>query len=460
MPNYEEARGLLRVHHQEHLLHYWDELDTLCKQTLLEDIGKVDFKLISRLHNLAVTPGMHAEEEILPLRGRTFDSFPVPERSVMSNAGFRMLREGKVAALLVAGGQGTRLGIEGPKGTLDIGLPSKKSLFQLQAERLLNLSRQCGRAIPWMIMTSRENHAQTENFFKAQAYFGLNPGQTAFFPQKELPILDLEGKILLTEKHRIATGPNGNGGCFAALKDSGNLSELKKQGVEWLFVYSVDNALVRVCDPRFLGMASKSGLPVASKYVTRKEPGERVGVFCRRKGLPSVVEYSEMTPAMASAMDASGTLAYGAANIAIHLFQIDYLEKHSGETLPYHVARKKIQCLDSNGKSALPAEPNAHKFELFMFDLFSKSDRICLMEVDRDEEFAPVKNSSHQGEDSPETARRLLLELYRKWALEAGFSAVELKDLEIEVSPLTSYAGENLRKEIFRRDPLRPILLA
>jgi len=225
----------------------------------------------------------------------------------------KALREGKAAAFLVAGGQGTRLGHEGPKGTFDIGLPSGKSLFQLQAERLLKLSKDCGKTVPWYIMTSRDNHAATTAFFEVNHFFGLNRNDVMFFSQAELPVLDSNGKVLLAEKGRVSLGPNGNGGCFPALKSSGALEDMKRRGVEWVFTYSVDNALVKVCDPAFIGFTLASNLPAASKAVAKSGPSERVGVFCLRNDGPSVIEYSEMTPEMCAEKNAQGRLVYGAA---------------------------------------------------------------------------------------------------------------------------------------------------
>jgi UDP-N-acetylglucosamine/UDP-N-acetylgalactosamine diphosphorylase len=457
-----EALSLLSRHGQSHLLRFWDELGASQRASLLSDIASIDFDLVAKLHRDLVLNPAHAaagttggaSETLAPLRGQA----PPPEaRAAHRRAGLDALARGTCAAFLVAGGQGTRLGHDGPKGVFDIGLPSGKSLFQLQAERLLRLGRLCGKPVPWYIMTSRENHAATTEFFAAHKHFGLAAGQVFFFPQAEFPLTDADGRVLLADKGRVSLGPNGNGGCFPALEQSGALADMRRRGVEWLFLYSVDNALVRVCDPGFLGFAMASGLPAASKAVPKAAPEERVGVFCLRDGQPSVLEYSEMSAEQASVRDSEGLL-FGSANIAVHLFRRDFLEAHANAALPWHVAHKKVPHVDGDGKPVSPAAPNAYKFELFMFDLFPRAPGMAVLDVARAEEFAPVKN--RDGADSPATARALILGLHRRWAAEAGVPEASLQGVDVEVSPLTSYAGEGLTAESFQRDDARKLLWA
>jgi UDP-N-acetylglucosamine/UDP-N-acetylgalactosamine diphosphorylase len=446
---------------QEHLLRFWDDLDDSQRERLYLEIEGIDFDLIARLHReMVLDPPMAKAGTFAPLHGQNWKSLLVSRRKAIVGIGMKALSEGRAAAFLVAGGQGSRLGHDGPKGTLDISLPSGKSLFQLQAERLLKLSRDCGNPIPWYIMTSRDNHDATKAFFAARDFFGFDPAWVSFFPQGELPLIDAGGKILLAEKGCISFGSNGNGGCFQALKSSGALEDMRRRKVEWIFTYGVDNALVRVCDPGFLGWAITSGMPAASKSVARVDPAEHVGVFCLRNGHPSVLEYSEMTGEMRELRDNHGGLLYGSANIAVHLFRRDFLETHADESLPYHMARKKIPHVNGDSITVTPDAPNACKFELFMFDLFPKAAGMAIQEISRAEEFAPVKNPSALKVDSPATARKLVLDLHRRWAQSAGFSAGELEGLEVEVSPLTSYAGEGLTRSSFHRAPGRPVLWA
>lgn len=459
-PSHEEARARARAHGQDHLFRFWDELPDPEKDVLAGQVLAVDFDQVAALHRDLVK-GKAAQaaarsESIAPLRAKPWDGFPIAERASYANKGMRALREGKVAAFLVAGGQGTRLGHNGPKGVFDIGLPSRKSLFQLQAERILRLSRQAGKAIPWYVMTSEENHAETFGFFKERRFFGLPERDIFFFKQGEMPVVDDAGKVLLAAKGRLSMGPNGNGGCFLALAKSGALEDMKRRGVEQVFFYGVDNALVKVCDPHFIGFAMAEGHPAASKAVVKAQPEEKVGVLCLRDGKPSVLEYSEMTEEMIYAKGDDGRYLYDSANIATHLFTREFLEKHAAAALPYHVAHKKIAHVDPSGAPVAPDKPNAWKFELFMFDLFPLAGSMAGLLVDRSEEFAPVKNKD--GVDSPASARAMVLDLHRKWALAAGLGEDELRGKIVEISPLASYAGEGVNPAIIRSQLGNPII--
>lgn len=456
----QQARELAARHGQEHLLAFHGSLPAAEQEALADQILAVDFAKVAGLHRDLVknqAAGQDAAGAVEPLSAKAWEDFPISERAAMANQGMRALRDGKVAAFLVAGGQGTRLGHDGPKGVFDIGLPSRKSLFQLQAERLLRLSRQAGKAIPWYIMTSEENHAETTAFFKDRRYFGLPERDVTFFKQGQLPVVDAEGRILLAAKGRLSQGPNGNGGCFLALRDSGALEDMRRRGVEYVFFYSVDNALVKVCDPHFIGYAMAAGLPAASKAVVKAGPEEKVGVLCTRGGRPSVVEYSEMTPEMLGARDAAGRLRFESANIAIHLFTRAFLERSASADLPYHVAHKKIAYAGADGSPVTPTSPNAYKFELFMFDLFPLAEGMAGLLVKREEEFAPVKN--RDGVDSPASARALMLGLHKRWALAAGLAEEELRNKTIEISPLASYAGEGVNPAMIRSQLGNPIIL-
>lgn len=446
-----QARTIVNQYNQNHLLQFYDELGLIEQEFLLDQILSVDFILIEKLFSTLVKAENAKPiqaEKIEPMQAQNWEQLGLTERALLANQGMRALREGKVAAFLVAGGQGTRLGHSGPKGIFDIGLPSHKSLFQLQAERILSLSRQVKKNIPWYIMTSEENHHETVSFFSERNFFALSKNDIFFFKQGELPVVDDEGKILLASKSRLSMGPNGNGGCFLALNQSGALADMQKRGVEYLFFYSVDNALVKICDPHFIGFTMQSQLPAASKAVTKASPQEKVGVLCLRNGRPSVVEYSEMTDEMITAQNESGELLFNSANIAVHLFKTSFLQKHASSALPYHLAHKKITYTNKNGDTITPPTPNAFKFELFMFDLFPLAGGMAAMQVKREEEFAPVKNKD--GIDSPGSARALVLALHRKWALAVGISETKLSEKELEISPLDSYAGEGLNTEKIR----------
>lgn len=437
---------LLAEYGQEHLIRFISKLSPLEVEKLLDEILNIDFNLISSLYkNLVQKCSIDTNEhKITPMISSEWEGFDNEEKAKFNKIGMKALQEGKAAAVLVAGGQGTRLGHKGPKGTFSIGLPSDKSLFQLQCEKLLNLSERVGRNIPWYIMTSYENHNDTVTFFKNNNYFGYPSEDIFFFNQDLLPVIDDQGKILLEDKGKISMGPNGNGGCFLALEKSGALDDMKKRGVEWVFLYGVDNALVKVVDPNFIGFTIESKLPAASKVVKKTHPDEKVGVFCYKDGHPAIVEYTELSEELRYKVDSKGELVYCNANIISHIFHIDVLKNNSTCKLPYHVAHKKIKSMDDHGKYVHPDTPNAYKFELFMFDIFSLMDDMASLTVRRNEEFAPVKNKD--GTDSPVTARNLILDLHKQWLLDEGISWKLLENKLIEISPLISYDGENIDK--------------
>jgi UDP-N-acetylglucosamine/UDP-N-acetylgalactosamine diphosphorylase len=452
----QQAQALTEKFGQQHLLRFYARLAPAGQANLLTEILQLDFELLQSLYqNLVLHPSRRGNEAPLaPLVPYNRDSFPLNNQKQYHALGLDLIRQGKAAAVLVAGGQGSRLGHKGPKGTYNLGLPSQKSLFQLQAERLLNLARRTGNIIPWYIMTSAANHRETLDYFQAHSNFGYRPSELFFFQQDQLPVLDHNGKILLAAPGKISLGPNGNGGCFLALEKSGALADMKERGVDWVFCYGIDNALVRVCDPIFIGFTVANRFPSASKVVAKNSPSESVGVLCYRDGRPAIIEYTEFPPELTGQKDASDNLLYGNANIVMHLFQRDFLAKSAGSGLPYHVAHKKIATIDEDGNPIKPEQPNAYKFELFMFDIFPLLDDMAALQVKREAEFAPVKNK--EGNDSPATARQLLFQLHRRWLTAAGV-APELLVRDIEISPCLSLAGEGLAQakitEFLRKNP-------
>ncbi len=347
-----------------------------------------------------------------------------------------------MAVVLVAGGQGSRLGHKGPKGTVNIGLPSQKSLFQLQAERLLNLSKRADTMIPWYVMTSENNDQETRKFFEQNRYFGYDESFIQFFKQTSMPAITGEGKIMLGSKSEITFAPNGNGGVFEALHKSGMLADMQQRGMKWIFFNNIDNALVRVADPRFIGFADSMDAPVSSKSIRRSYPDEKVGVMCHVNDAPCVLEYSEIPAELKKEESDNNTLILENANIGIHLFKLDFVLGTLGEELPYHFAHKKVPTLDANGNQYSPERPNGYKLEKFYFDLFRKASHMSVLQVMREEEFAPVKNKD--GVDSVESAREMILSLHRLWRLQADpfYEGVS------EVSPLVSYEGEAMPKRM------------
>lgn len=448
---------------QAHLLRYYPVLSEASRKKLLDQIEQLDFAAIAELAR-SVGGGAAARTEkteksgetektdqlrsaaIAPIRPLDEASFGERERGTLTEAGWGMLREGKVGAFVVAGGQGSRLGREGPKGTYDIGLPSGKSLFQLQAERLLNVSRKAGRAIPWYVMTSPENHDETVRFFELHGYFGYAPDDLFFFRQQVLPALDADGRVVLAAKDEIAMAPSGNGDAFRSAKRSGAMDDMRLRGVEWLFYYNVDNALIHIADPLFVGVAAREDCPIATKVAEKTHPEEKVGIVCLRDGRPTVVEYTEVPEALMRETDGSGRLVYGLGNLSIHLFRLDFMMAHADADISYHAAHKKIRAVNSEGVTVTPEGPNAYKFERFIFDFFPLAERMTVLSIRREEQFAPVKNK--EGEDSPATARRLLFDLHRAWLERAGVPPERLAGRDVEISPLVSVAGEGLTASV------------
>ncbi|CAG7656484.1 putative uridylyltransferase [Paenibacillus allorhizosphaerae] len=435
------AEALVQQYKQEHLLQFISKLSDEQSERLLDQILQLDFAQLSEAMNTDA-PSVQQQSHLEPMDVSDWDDFDQREQAYFADKGRDLLRNGKVGVIVVAGGQGSRLGHEGPKGTFDIGLPSGKSLFQLQAERLLNLSRSAGRPIPWYIMTSPENHAETVQFFKDAHYFGYAEEDCYFFLQGVMPAVDAYGNILLAGQGEIGLAPSGNGECFAALKQSGALDDMKRRGVEWLFYYNVDNALIKIADPLFAGVAAHFGHPIATKVVEKAYPEEKVGILCLRDGRPSVVEYTDVPEEVMLQKDGEGKLLFGMGNISIHLFRLDFIEKHAGTAIPYHKAHKKIKYIGESGELIRPDAPNAYKFERFIFDFFPLADKMTVLKMKREEQFAPVKNKD--GVDSPATARQLVFDLHRKWLLDAGVPAGVIQGRDIEISPLVSYSGEGL----------------
>ena len=407
----EEIQDILKKYGQEHLLNHYDSLDEKKKQKLLEQIGNIDFELVNNLYNSTKEQKTNSHDEITPID--YLDKFKLNDQYKYYEAiGKKAIKEGKLAAVTMAGGQGTRLGHSGPKGTYDIGLDSHKSLFELLSDNLKEEGKKYGVVIPWFVMTSRENNKDTVEFFEKHKYFGYQKNKNIFFfEQGELPMMDTEGKILIGEDGLVKLAADGHGGIYESLVKTNMTKKMRELGIEWVFIGGVDNCLVKMVDPVLMGIAIDKKVTVACKSVVKANPHEKVGVFCRRNGRPNVVEYSEITDEMAEATDENGELLYGESHILCNLFSIDAIERMGAEPLPYHVAFKKAKYIDKDGNLVVPDSPNAYKFEAFLFDAFGEVDDMAVLRVKREEEFAPVKNSDEKGVDCPKTAR----ELYKKF---------------------------------------------
>lgn len=412
--SYKEALELTKIYNQEHLLKYFEELSNEEKQNLLQEIEEIDFDLIKCLYENNVKGHIEdGDDKIEPIeQSKEFHNMSQEEKDKYYKIGIKAISEGEVCALVVAGGQGSRLGHNGPKGTYDIGLPSSKSLFEIQIDRLKELQEKTNRYIYWYIMTSEENNKETVEFFEKNNYFGYPKEYINFYTQEQLPMIDMEGKILLKSKSEIVLGPNGNGGALLSLKSSGMLEHMKKKGIKWISFNGIDNVLVKIADPYFVGYTISTGMLAGSKVVYKRSPDERIGAFCYKNRKPAIVEYIEISKEMSEMRDENGKLVYGAGNILNYLFSVEFIEKALRANLPYHVAHKKSSYLSAKGEFIEAKGPNAYKFESFIFDNFSVLPSIALLEVKREEEFAPVKN--REGEDSPETARKMYLDNYYK----------------------------------------------
>ncbi len=383
------------------------------------------------------------------------------DRGAYEAKGVELIRAGRVAAFTVAGGQGSRLGYEGPKGCFPGGAVTNKPLFACLAEWILAAERRwcgAGHVIPWYIMTSPANHAATERFFREEGFFGLDQVQIMFFPQGVAPAFDLEtGRLLMASTHELSLAPDGHGGSLKALLASGAIADMKRRGVEHISYTQIDNPLVRVIDPVFLGLhacAPDSSREMSTKIVAKAHAAEKVGLLCSVGGKTTVIEYSDLPTELATATNADGSLRYNAGNIAVHVIGVEFVERlfaaAEGSTthMPWHRADKKIACVNpETGKTMEPAAPNAVKLEMFVFDALPLCKRTLILETDRVEEFAPIKNAS--GPDSPDTCREIQTRRAARWLASAGHT-VPMKadgnpDCTLELSPLVAMGAEDLR---------------
>ena len=410
----EQVKQITKKYGQEQLIREYERLkNEEEKENFLNEILSIDFKEIDEIYKGRNKKISLEKSKIEPIDYVDKSKLSKEEYKEYEKIGIKEIKAGKLAVVTMAGGQGTRLGHSGPKGTFDLGLNTHKSIFEILTDTMIEAKKTYKVNIPWYIMTSEENNDDTIKFFEDNNYFGYPKGYVTFFKQGELPMCDLNGKILINEKHQIKQASDGHGGIFNSLKKSGMLYDMKARNIEWVFICGVDNVLVKPVDPIVIGLAIKNNVLAVGKSIEKANPSEKVGVFCKKNGKPSVVEYSEISKEMAEKRDENGNLVFGESHILCNLFNIKAIEKISDLRLPYHVAFKKAQFLDENGKLIeKPDKPNAYKFESFLFDAFESLNNIAILRVKREEEFAPVKNA--EGVDSPETARKLYIDYHNK----------------------------------------------
>ena len=406
---YLAAKQILEKYHQEHVLRCYDSLSQEDKEQLLNDILTIDFKQLEELYAERHKEVAFGSSQIEPIPYMDKMALSEEEKAEYTQIGEEIIKAGKLAVITMAGGQGTRLGHNGPKGTFDLGLESHKSIFEIHCDTLKRAYEAYNVVIPWYIMTSDENNEATKQFFEENAYFGYPKNAFTFFKQGRLPMLDEAGKILLTEDGKIKQAADGHGGIFEAIRKNGIIYDMKARNIEWVFSSGVDNVLVKMVDPIFIGATVKKEAKAAGTSVAKARPEEKVGIYCKRDGKTSLVEYTEISKEMSEMRNEQGELIFAEANTLCNLFHIDVIEEISKNKLPYHSAHKKATYMNTQGEIVKGETPNAYKFEAFMFDAFETLDNMVILRVKREEEFAPVKNA--EGTDSPETAR----ELYKKF---------------------------------------------
>ena len=408
--NLENIKEKLKKYNQEHLLNFYDKLTEEKKKVLINQIQEIDFDLIKELYNNRNIEAK-LECEITPIPYT--DKAKLTEEQLMDykKNGESVIKNNKYAVVTMAGGQGTRLGHNGPKGTFMLDVNPRKSLFEIFCDKLSDIKERYNVTIPWYLMTSKENNDDTIKFFEENNYFGYPKDAINFFVQSEIPMIDINGKIILTEEGIIKQAANGHGGIFEAMFKNNIVEDMKKRGVEWAFIGPVDNPLVPMIDEVAIGFADKKNVLALGKSIEKANPEEKVGVFCKKNNRPSVVEYTEITKEMAERRDENGELVFGESHINCNLFNIKAIEKIGVKKLPYHTAFKKATYMDENGNIIKPEEPNCYKFETFIFDSFENLENMEVLRGKREEEFAPVKN--REGIDSAETATKLYKDYYK-----------------------------------------------
>ena len=446
--NFEEQRVIEKAFEKDqgHLFHFWEELNEAERDCLISEVRSIDYRIIEEAKKLFRKTVLKTEEIEVP------EVISVPEtrgeidrRQEAMHFGEQFIRSGRIAAFTAAGGQSSRLGLDIPKGVFPVTPLKKKTLFQVHAEKILFMQEKYSVPVPWIIMVSATNREPTVQFFREHDYFGLKKEDIRFIDQGMFPALDEKGHIFLKSKYGLFLSPSGHGGTFSALADTGTLDWLQQRGIEEIFYFQVDNVLIKILDPAFIGYHRRSRCEMSSKAVHKADPKEKIGVFARVDGKVSVIEYSELADVVSHYENLTEE-SFSAGSIAIHMINVDFTQKMASEVsmLPLHLAHKAIPHMNLQGKWLSPRKPNGYKIETFIFDALKSTSSSIIMEVRREEEFSPLKNRT--GADSPQTVLRDQLAMFARWLERAGISVLRgqegLPEHKIEISPLFAVSEE------------------
>ena len=461
----QKLKTVLKKYGQSHILAFWDRLDPARQGRLFAQINQLDFAQLDRWREEFVlnTSPFKLPGKLAPAPFYAHQPGDAGQREKYDQArqlGDKLISQGKVAAFVVAGGQGTRLGFDGPKGNFPISPVKNKTLFQIFAECISAACKKYSTNCPWYIMTSPLNYQQTLDIFSANNYYGLNKNDIFIFQQGTLPNFSLDGKILLSDIDTIATSPDGHGGSLRAIYNSGAMADMQKRGIEFVSYYQVDNPLINIFDPLFIGLHALDGAEMSSKGLSKTGPFEKLGNFCLADGKVTVIEYSDLPDELAEKRNPDGSLAFELGSIAIHIISVSFIErlnKH-GFVLPLHRAAKKIPYVDEKGRRIEPKEPNGIKLESFVFDALPLAAKSIILQTVRSEEFAPAKNAT--GVDSAQTARQMMVDRAAAWLESAGVKVPRktdgLPDCIIEISPGFALTREDVAKKRDKIPAIKP----
>jgi len=403
----------LKIYGQTRTLKILENVNKETRKKIIEELHDINFIQLKELYNNIKEEAEVDVGELKPIKSLNPDKITKEEKEMYEDVGADILKNNKFAVVTMSGGQGTRLGYKGPKGTFKIDVePQAKYLFEIIVDTLQRANKKYNVTIPWYIMTSNENNDEIVKFMEEHNYFGYDKEYIGFFEQGELPLITEDGQILLDENYNIKKASDGNGSIFKSMYIKGVLEDMKSKGIEWVYIGSIDNVLLKMVDTLLMGVAIKEGSEIATRSIFKNCPTERIGSLCIQDGKVKVIEYSELPQDMIEAKDEDGEILFGESHVMCNLFSIRALEKISLQNLQYHKAHKKYSYLDENGKLVEPEEPNAYKFEYFIFDSFEFFNQISIVRGKREEDFAPVKNK--EGVDSPATASKLYNEYWRK----------------------------------------------